>query len=299
MAIFLNGPKGHGGQSNDALHSRCKVRGLNVLGDYLFVVVFGWGIVGAAASTVLCELLSSLFCLPFLASFMGKLAIKQHLAVEWTIVKKIFSFSMVSALQQSSLQIGKLGTQAIVNTLGTTVIAAYSVSSRFEDYAMVPLSTIAYAMTTFIAQNIGAGTSARVRRSIFASLSFFPYLCVGLCWGDVWRKWTDLGPFTQELAIIRLGEAYLLTMSWIYLLCALTNVMQGIFQGEWVSYPQPFTAVLLILVSASQAAPFLHFYFSVGFLSVAYAMLIGWIAMTCYELPKMISFLRGKEKGKT
>ena len=39
--------------------------------------------------------------------------------------------------------------------------------------------------------------------------------------------------------------------------------------------------------------------FFCGFLSVAYAMLIGWIAMTCYELPKMISFLRGKEKGKT
>ena len=113
---------------------------------------------------------------------------------------------MVSALQQSSLQIGKLGTQAIVNTLGTTVIAAYSVSSRFEDYAMVPLSTIAYAMTTFIAQNIGAGTSARVRRSIFASLSFSRYLCVGLCWGDVWRKWTDLGPFYTRAGHYPIGR---------------------------------------------------------------------------------------------
>lgn len=167
---------------------------------------------------------------------------------------------MVSALQQSSLQIGKLGTQAIVNTLGTTVIAAYSVSSRFEDYAMVPLSTIAYAMTTFIAQNIGAGTSARVRRSVFASLSFsliYVLAFAGVMYGASGRI---LGLFTQELAIIRLGEAYLLTMSWIYLLCALTNVMQGFFR-EWVSYPQPFTAVLLILVSASQAAPFLHFIF--------------------------------------
>lgn len=100
------------GDSQTTLFILAVSAGLNVLGDYLFVVVFGWGIVGAAASTVLCELLSSLFCLPFLASFMGKLAIKQHLAVEWTIVKKIFSFSMVSALQQSSLQIGKLGTQA-------------------------------------------------------------------------------------------------------------------------------------------------------------------------------------------
>lgn len=229
---------------------------------------------------------------------MGKLAIKQHLAVEWTIVKKIFSFSMVSALQQSSLQIGKLGTQAIVNTLGTTVIAAYSVSSRFEDYAMVPLSTIAYAMTTFIAQNIGAGTSARVRRSVFASLSFsliYVLAFAGVMYGASGRI---LGLFTQELAIIRLGEAYLLTMSWIYLLCALTNVMQGFFRGMGELSTTLYSSVVNISVRVASCA-ILAFYFSVGFLSVAYAMLIGWIAMTCYELPKMISFLRGKEKGKT
>lgn len=286
------------GDSQTTLFILAVSAGLNVLGDYLFVVVFGWGIVGAAASTVLCELLSSLFCLPFLASFMGKLAIKQHLAVEWTIVKKIFSFSMVSALQQSSLQIGKLGTQAIVNTLGTTVIAAYSVSSRFEDYAMVPLSTIAYAMTTFIAQNIGAGTSARVRRSIFASLSFsliYVLAFAGVMYGASGRI---LGLFTQELAIIRLGEAYLLTMSWIYLLCALTNVMQGFFRGMGELSTTLYSSVVNISVRVASCA-ILAFYFSVGFLSVAYAMLIGWIAMTCYELPKMISFLRGKEKGKT
>ena len=108
---------------------------------------------------------------------MGKLAIKQHLAVEWTIVKNLF-FQYGERPAAVFLQIGKLGTQAIVNTLGTTVIAAYSVSSRFEDYAMVPLSTIAYAMTTFIAQNIGAGTSARVRRSI---LQVFPFP-LSMCW---------------------------------------------------------------------------------------------------------------------
>lgn len=54
------------GDSQTTLFILAVSAGLNVLGDYLFVVVFGWGIVGAAASTVLCELLSSLFCLPFL-----------------------------------------------------------------------------------------------------------------------------------------------------------------------------------------------------------------------------------------
>lgn len=283
------------GDSQTTLFILAVSAGLNVLGDYLFVVIFGWGIVGAAVSTVLCELLSSLFCLPFLVSFMGKLAIKQHLAVEWPLVKKIFSFSMVSALQQSSLQIGKLGTQAIVNTLGTTVIAAYSVSSRFEDYAMVPLSTMAYAMTIFIAQNIGAGKSARVHRSILVSL-FFSFIYVigftGVVYGACGRI---LALFTEDPAIIRLGEAYLLTMSWIYLLCALTNVMQGFFRGLGELSTTLYSSAVNIGVRVASCAV-LVFHFSVGFLSVAYAMLIGWIAMTCYELPKMISLLRRKVK---
>lgn len=204
---------------------------------------------------------------------------------------------MVSALQRSLPQIGKSGTQAIVNTFGTNVIAAYSVSSRFEDYAMVPLSTIAYAMTTFIAQNIGVGTSARVRRSIFASLSFFPLsMCwplLGWCMAQVDGSWA----FTQELAIIRLGEAVLPYHELDLFCCAPWRMWCRDFSGEWVSYPQPFTAVLLILVSASQAAPFLHFIFLWASFRCL-CQLIGWIAMTCYELPKMISFLRGKEKGK-
>ena len=182
-----------------------------------------------------------------------------------------------------------------MNTLGTTVIAAYSVSSRFEDYAMVPLSTIAYAMTIFIAQNIGAGKSARVHRSILVSL-FFSFIYVigftGVVYGASGRI---LALFTEDPAIIRLGEAYLLTMSWIYLLCALTNVMQGFFRGMGELSTTLYSSAVNIGVRVASCAV-LVFHFSVGFLSVAYAMLIGWIAMTCYELPKMISLLRRKVK---
>lgn len=71
----------------------------------------------------------------------------------------------------------------------------------------------------------------------------------------------------------------------------------GIFQGMGELSTTLYSSVVNISVRVASCA-ILAFYFSVGFLSVAYAMLIGWIAMTCYELPKMISFLRGKERGK-
>ena len=77
-----------------------------------------------------------------------------------------------------------------------------------------------------------------------------------------------------------MGEAYLLTMSWIYLLCALTNVMQGFFRGMGELSTTLYSSVVNIRVRVASCA-ILAFYFSVGFLTVAYAMLNGWIAMTC------------------
>ena len=98
--------------------------------------------------------------------------------------------------------------------------------------------------------------------------------------------------------IVALGSSYLGLMALFYVFPAFTNGIQGFFRGMGELSTTLYSSVVNISVRVASCA-ILAFYFSVGFLSVAYAMLIGWIAMTCYELPKMISFLRGKEKGKT
>ena len=61
------------------------------------------------------------------------------------------------------MQLGKIAVQAIVNTMGVSAMAAFTAASRIDDFAYTPQQNIAHAMTTFMAQNEGAGKKDRVK----------------------------------------------------------------------------------------------------------------------------------------
>lgn len=138
---------------------------LNVLGDLLFVAVFGWGVAGSAISTVLSEASSCLFCALYIRKRVPLLCLgKQWFVFDKSLMKKTISYGSTSAMQQVCLQIGKTIIQTVVNTQGVSVMAAFTAVNRVDDFAYIPQQNIGHAMTTFIAQNKGAGKKERIRR---------------------------------------------------------------------------------------------------------------------------------------
>jgi putative MATE family efflux protein len=279
------------GDSRSPLFILAVSAALNIAGDLVFVVLLKWGTEGAAISTVLCEALSAACTCAYMFRYIPELRIRREWFVfDRGLIKKTLSYSMVSAVQQSALQIGKLGTQAIVNTMGITVTAAYNVTNRFDDYAMVPLATISHAMTTFMAQNDGAHETRRVLQgfkigiviSFLYALVFgvFVYACSNLI----------MQLFTPDAEIIAEGEKYLLRMCWIYLLCSVTNTMQGFFRGLGQLRITLWSSLININTRVISCA-ILAFGFGFAFLSVPYSMLIGWILMTLFELPLVHRYL--------
>lgn len=73
------------------------------------------------------------------------------------LFKQTVQYGFVSALQQSTVQIGKLSIQGAVNTMGVTATAAFAAINRIDDYAYIPEQNIGHAMTSVMAQNRGAG----------------------------------------------------------------------------------------------------------------------------------------------
>ena len=71
-------------------------------------------------------------------------------------------------MQQATVQLGKIGIQAIINTMGVSVSAAFAVVNRIDDYAYTPEQNIAHGMTAMMAQNKGAGLG-------FKKYMFFVY----------------------------------------------------------------------------------------------------------------------------
>lgn len=139
---------------------------INIIGDLIFVVGFSMGTTGCAISTVLSELLSCLLCWAYIRRKIPILNLgKEWIVFDSVLLKEIIQYGFVSALQQSTVQLGKLGIQGIVNTMGVTATAAFTAINRVDDYAYIPEQNIGHAMTSVMAQNRGAGEMKRVRAS--------------------------------------------------------------------------------------------------------------------------------------
>ena len=147
------------------------------------------------------------------------------------LLRRTLHYSWATAMQQAALYIGKLLVQSCVNGLGVDVIAAFNAGNRGDDFAYTPMQNIAHAMTTFIAQNRGAGQYGRIRRGFGAAcvleLGYWALLalCVPLSARQI------MGLFVREAPVIEAGASYLVLMGFFYLLPAFTNWIQGYFRG--------------------------------------------------------------------
>ena len=152
------------GDSKSALYFLMISAVLNIGGDLFFVEALDWGSEGCALSTVLSEALCCVFCLIYIRWKVPVLQLgRRWFIFDSSLLKKTISYGWTSAMQQATVQLGKIAVQAIVNTLGVSAMAAFTAASRIDDFAYTPQQNIAHAMTTFMAQNEGAGKKDRVK----------------------------------------------------------------------------------------------------------------------------------------
>lgn len=270
---------------------------LNVLGDLLFVAVFGWGVAGSAISTVLSEASSCLFCALYIRKRVPLLCLgKQWFVFDKRLMKKTISYGSTSAMQQVCLQIGKTIIQTVVNTQGVSVMAAFTAVNRVDDFAYIPQQNIGHAMTTFLAQNKGAGHKERMKKGFQTGLLIELVYSIGLfavIWGLAPQIMT-LFAEDGDAQVVSLGISYLHLISWMYILPGMTNGIQGFFRGIGdlkVTLYSTFMNMLGRVVAVFVMLRLLH----MDFASLAWANMIGWIVMLLFEIPLLVKSLRSGE----
>ena len=220
------------GDSKSALYFLMISAVLNIGGDLFFVEALGWGSEGCALSTVLSEALCCVFCLIYIRWKVPVLQLgRRWFIFDSSLLKKTISYGWTSAMQQATVQLGKIAIQAIVNTMGVNAMAAFAAAGRIDDFAYVPQQNIGHATTTLMAQNRGAGKKDRVRASFFCGLKleflyaiFITAVCF-FCAEPIIRL------FVTDAAVVHLGVRFLKLVSLFYLMPSLTNGIQGGFRG--------------------------------------------------------------------
>lgn len=258
---------------------------LNVALDLVFIGILGFGITCSATTTVVAEAVSAILCILYIYKRVPVLSLPiREFRIDGSLLKKTLNYGSITALQQSIQPICKLLIQGAVNTLGVDVIAAYNAVTRIDDFAFTPEQSIASGITTFVAQNDGAGRKERIVKGFRAGLLIEILYWIFICLFSYLLRFRIMALFIaqKDSAMIAIGAKYLALMSVLYILPAMTNGLQGFMRG----IRKMKITLICTAIQASMRVVFVYILIPyLGILSVAVASSIGWILMLLVEVP--------------
>lgn len=138
----------------------------NIVLDLLFVLIFHWGIAGAAIATLLAQAVSSIYCLGKIRK-IGFMTVKRHhFTLEPVMAKRLLSLGSPMAAQNAIIAIGGMIIQGVVNGYGVAFIGGFTASNKLYGVLEIAATSYGYAMITYVGQNLGAGRLDRIRKGM-------------------------------------------------------------------------------------------------------------------------------------
>ncbi|MCB7319394.1 MATE family efflux transporter [Lacrimispora sp. 210928-DFI.3.58] len=278
---------------------------LNVILDIVSVTWMGMGVDGVAIATVTAQGISAIISFTIL--------IKKLKGYESSGAEDGFSFfdremlaggmkiAIPSILQQSIVSIGMLLVQSVVNGFGSAALAGYSAGSRIESICVVPMIATGNAVSTFTAQNIGAGNKERVKQGYKASYAIVGGFALvialvgGLFHDPIIAAFLG-GEASQTAAGVPgafdTGTGYVSFICWFFALLGLKACTDGVLRGA--GDVMVFTSANLLNLAIRVFGAF-HFAPVWGVAAVWYAVPMGWSAN---YIVSFLRFLTGKWKEK-
>ena len=251
----------------------------NIVLDLILVCQFHMGVAGVAWATLIAQGISAVLAFFLFLKEMRNYPTDGKMTLfsggEFLEMCRI---ALPSILQQSTVSIGMMLVQSVVNSFGASVLAGYSAGMRIESICIVPMAAMGNVISSYTAQNLGAGRKDRVvegyhtgYRIVFA---FAVILCVIL--ELFYRPLIELflGDEGTGMAVST-GVSYLRFIGWFFVLIGLKMITDGLLRGA--GDMKMFTVANLVnlsirVVLAVTLAP------RIGIEMVWYAVPIGWLA---------------------
>ena len=248
---------------------------LNIVLDLVFVLVFHWGVAGAAVATVIAQYVSGVgLMLYYLLRFPALRVARQHIRWDGRAVCEIAGLSVLTCVQQSVMNLGILMVQGLVNSFGTAVMAAFAAAVKIDSFAYMPVQDFGNAFSTFIAQNYGAGKADRIRRGIRSAAVCAVVFCIAVGLAVCVFAAPLMGLFVQpeETGIIAIGVGYLRIEAACY-----TGI--GLLYGLYRAVNRPGMSVVLTVISLGTRVLLAHLLSAVpaiGVTGIWVSVPIGW-----------------------
>lgn len=260
---------------------------LNIVLDLVMVQVFRMGVAGVAIATVFAQGVAAVISFGLLMKQLKAYQEeKRHKLFNASMLGNMIKVAIPSMLQQSIVSIGMLLVQSVVNGFGSAVLAGYTAGMRIESICIVPMIATGNAVSTFTAQNLGAGKPERVKKGYRAGVqmvvafAIMIWIFLTLFHENIISAFLERG--SEEAAFVT-GNSYLSFISCFFVFIGLKAITDGVLRGA--GDVLVFTMANLINLGIRVVFAF-SFAGMIGVQAVWYAVPIGWASNF------IISFIR-------
>ena len=265
---------------------------LNVILDLLFILVFKWGVSGAAIATVVAQGISALLCYQYMYRKFEILHTEpEDRKFRWNLAKQLMLIGTPMGLQFSITAIGSIMIQSANNALGTICVAAYTASVRIEMIFICMVESLGIAMATYCGQNYGAGKPERIWLGVKSAgkLTFFYVIFVNLVLWSFSEEFASLFVAPGELEVISKTALYMHITACFFpvlgILCILRYSIQGAGYTNLAMFSGVAEMIARVLVSVV-AVPIWGFY------AICFGDAMAWVFADIFLIPAFIYVYR-------
>lgn len=267
---------------------------LNIVFDLIFIQIFDNKIAGIALATLIAQFSSWIFGLFYMRRKYDFLVFPiVNFKIDFSLLKKIVSIGLPSAIQQSVFSIGLMSLQSLINSYGSDFIAGYNAANKIDTFSFMPIQSFAIAVSTFIGQNIGAQKMDRVKTGIISTLKVSISFSIIAAFIIVPFGPNLLSMFNKEPAVIEAGMLYLKTAVPFFWILSVTFTLNSVLRGAGQTIVPMLSSALSLWLIRIPVAYYIANTFGKEYLFYSY--IIGWFFGM---LITSTYFISGKWKNK-
>src|SRR5699024_4664779 len=139
---------------------------VNIVLDILFVAGFGWGIPGAAAATLIAQLISCIFCANHIRKTPTLRFSRADFKPSAAFIGTLFRLGSPVAFQNIIISIGGMILQSIVNGFGVVFVAGFTAANKLYGLLEIAAISFGFSVSTYTGQNLGARKYKRIQKGV-------------------------------------------------------------------------------------------------------------------------------------
>lgn len=220
---------------------------INILLDWISLAHFGMGVEGAAWATFLSQLAAAAGTVVYLIRRSDEYRLNwKKIGISRDILRSVMKIGVPAGCQNMVITLSNIFVQTAINSLGVSVIAAFTAYFKVECLIYLPIVAFGQAATTFVGQNFGAGEKTRIQKGVINCIVMGCAYAVIMAMLLIWQGKAVLGLFTSDDSVIALGIRIIRVTFPFYWLYVLLEVHADALRGIGRSIP-PMALILICI----------------------------------------------------